>query len=150
MNLKLSFSFSVPLIFGLLLSWSLVAQDMELSIIGNPESVPDELRMSQIVSVLKGEKQQWDDGVSIKIALMKTSTSIGTTTCNKIYNMSANELNKYFLALVFQGKVKAPTFFNSISDLENYVAQTPGAIGVLQHTTGDLVKIVLIDGKKQI
>ena len=150
MNMKLTFNFSVPLIFGMVLSWSLVAQEMQLSIIGNSESVPDELRMSQIVSVLKGEKQQWDDGVSIKIALMKTSTAIGTTTCNKLYNMSANELNKYFLALVFQGKVKAPTFFNSISELENYVAQTPGAIGVLQYTTGGLVKIVLIDGKKQI
>ena len=81
---------------------------------------------------------------------MKTSTPIGTYTCNKLYNMTGNELNKYFLALVFQGKVKAPTFFNSANELEAFVAQTPGAIGVLQQVNDKLLKIILVDGKKQI
>ena len=81
---------------------------------------------------------------------MKTNTSIGSDTCKKLYNMTGNELNKYFLALVFQGKVKAPTFFNSVSELESYVAQTPGAIGVSQSATDKLLKIILVDGKKQI
>jgi hypothetical protein len=144
------FNFSVLTILSLFLSWSAIAQDTELTIIGNSESVPGELNMKQVKAVLRGETQQWDDGVSIKIALMKTSTPIGTTTCKKVYNMSGNDLNKYFLALVFQGKAKAPMFFNSISELENYVAQTPGAIGVSQNTTHTLLKIVLVDGKKQI
>ena len=34
--------------------------------------------------------------------------------------------------------------------METYVAQTPGAIGVLQTTTEAQIKIVLIDGNKQI
>ncbi|MCK5370377.1 MAG: hypothetical protein KAQ62_17570, partial [Cyclobacteriaceae bacterium] len=89
-------------------------------------------------------------GASIKIALMKTNTSIGKSTCEKIYDMTGNELNKYFLALVFQGKVKAPTFFNSISELENYVSQTPGAIGVSQKTTDSPNKIILVDGNDKI
>ena len=59
-------------------------------------------------------------------------------------------LNKYFLALVFQGKVKAPAFFNSVSELEAYVAQTPGAIGVVQNTSTDQIKVVVVDGKKEI
>lgn len=148
--MKSIFNFSLPFILGLFIAWSADAQEMELTIIGNAGSVPDELNMKQFQSVLRGELQRWDDGVSIKIALMKTSTTIGTTTCKKIYNMSPNELNKYFLALVFQGKAKAPTFFNSISDLEDYVAQTPGAIGVSQNTTDALIKVVLVDGKKRI
>ena len=137
-------------IFGLLGSRPVVAQDIELTIVGNAEHVPDELSMSQLNSVLRGEKLRWDDGASIKIALMKTSTPTGTSTCNKIFDMTGNELNKYFLALVFQGKVKAPTFFNSISELENYVSQTPGAIGVSQKTTNSLIKIVRVDGKEKI
>jgi len=139
-------------VFGLslLVSGALSAQDLELTVIGNPQSVPSEMNMNQLQSVLKGEKFRWDDGSPVRIALMKTNTPIGTTTCNKIYNMTGNELNKYFLALVFQGKVKAPTFFNSVSELESYVAQTPGAIGVLQNSTDDQIKIILVDGKKQI
>jgi hypothetical protein len=134
-----------------LVSFSIaIGQDLELNIIGNPESVPAELNMNLLRSVFRGEKQRWDDGVSIKIALMKTSTPIGVSTCKKVYNMTGNELNKYFLALVFQGKAKAPIFFNSIKELENYVAETPGAIGVSQNTIEGPIKIVTVDGKKQL
>jgi len=137
----------VIIIIGLFHFAPVIAQDIELTIIGNTESVPDELTMNQLKSILRGEKLRWDDGKGIKIALMKTNTPVGTGTCEKIYDMTGNELNKYFLALVFQGKVKAPTFFNSVNELESYVSQTPGAIGVSQDATADLIKIVSIDGK---
>ncbi len=134
----------------LLCSLSASAQEIELTIIGNHESVPAELNMTLLRSVLRGEKQRWDDGASIKIALMKTTNAIGTATCKKVYNMTGNELNKYFLALVFQGKAKAPTFFSSVSELENYVAETPGAIGVTQGSVEGTIKIITVDGKKQL
>ncbi len=127
-----------------------MAQEVELTVIGNPEAVPNELTMRDLKLILRGERQKWEGGVSIKIALMKTGTPIGASTCKKIYDMTGNELNKYFLALVFQGKAKAPVFFNSISEMETYVAQTPGAIGVLQNTTDTQIKTILIDGNKQI
>lgn len=146
----LIFKFMFIFIFGFLGSLAIVAQDIELTIVGNAENVPDELNMRQLKSVLRGEKLRWDSGASIKIALMKTNTPIGTHTCEKIYDMTGNELNKYFLALVFQGKVKAPNFFNSISELENYVSQTPGAIGVSQKAADSPNKIVLVDGKDTI
>jgi hypothetical protein len=126
------------------------AQDVPLFIVGNVESVPNEMDMKLLRSVLLGEKQRWDDGKSIKIALMKTNTPIGKSTCNKIYDMTGNELNKYFLALVFQGKVKAPTFFNSKEELNRYIAQTPGAIGVSQEPDDDQIKTVIVEGKNQI
>jgi hypothetical protein len=106
--------------------------------------------MDQLKSVLKGEKMRWNDGSQVVIALMKTSTPGGVTTSKKLFNMTGHELNKYFLALVFQGKVKAPTFFNSPGELKNYVAQTPGAIGVVQNSSEELLNIILVDGKKQI
>jgi hypothetical protein len=134
----------------LLFSLPSFAQEVELTVIGNTESVPNELTMRDLKSILRAERQKWEDGVSIKIALMKTGTPIGASTCKKIYGMTGNELNKYFLALVFQGKAKAPVFFNSISEMETYVSQTPGAIGVLQNTTDTQIKTVLIDGNKQI
>ena len=141
---------TILFLIGFFASTFVFAQEDELTIVGNRESVPDELNMRQLKSVLRGEMLKWSDGVSIKIALMKTSTPVGTSTCKKVYGMSGNELNKYFLALVFQGKAKAPTFFNSIAELESYVAQTPGAIGVSQNTVEGSLKIVLVDGKKQM
>jgi len=141
--------FGLSLLTGVLISSSVMAQN-NLTIIGSLESVPVELDMSQLQAVLKGEQMRWQDGTKVKIALMKTNTPIGTVTSEKIYDMSGNELNKYFLALVFQGKVKAPAFFNSESELEAYVSQTPGAIGVVQSTSNDQINVVVIDGKKQI
>lgn len=136
------------LLFGSCLP--VTAQDIQLNVIGNPGSVPEEMDMNQLRSILKGEKLRWDDGVAVKIALMKTNTDVGSSTSRKIYKMSANELNKYFLAQVFQGKVKAPAFFTSKSELESYVARTPGAIGVSQNVIDREINIVVVDGKKQL
>lgn len=136
--------------FLLLLSVSVAAQDIPLNVVGNPGSVPEQMDMNRLRSVLRGEQLRWDNGIAVKIALMKTNTSVGSHTCQRIYNMSANDLNKFFLAQVFQGKVKAPIFFTSESELESYVARTPGAIGVLQHTSEGEVHILLIDGKQQL
>ena len=147
---RIVFNFIFALFIGLLLPWSVYAQDEQLMIIGNATSVPSEMDMTQLRSVLKGEKLRWSDGSKVTIALMKTNTPIGTNTCKKLYKMSGNELNKHFLALVFQGKVKAPTFFNSANELEAFVAETPGAIGVLHTANDKILKIILVDGKKQL
>ena len=138
------------LFLGIICAKSVNAQITELTIIGNLESVPSVMDTDLLKSVFRGEKFRWVDGTKVKLALMKSNTPIGLATSEKLYNMTANELNKYFLALVFQGKVKAPTFFNSVKELEEYVGQTPGAIGVVESTTNELIKIVLIEGKKQI
>ena len=64
--------------------------------------------------------------------------------------MSGDELNRFWLALVFQGKNSAPTFFNSIAELEAFVAQTPGAIGIVQRAPSNESKLITIDGKKEL
>lgn len=125
-------------------------QDAGLLVIGNNESVPSELKKFQLNSVLKGEKQRWEDGTKVVIALMEPDTPVGRNTCTRVYNMSGNELQKYFLALVFQGKGRSPAFFDSVDELEDFVAKTPGAIGVLQQTSNGSIKTVLVDGKTRI
>ena len=82
---------------------------------------------------------------------MKANTAAGKNTSKKIYGMSSDELNKFWLALVFQGKAQAPSFFNSAADLENFVAQNPGAIGILdQVDPNDDIKTVMVEGKKSL
>jgi hypothetical protein len=125
------------------------AQDMSLVVIGNGKGVPSEMKLAQLQSTLRGEKLRWPDGSKVTIALLKSNTPIGTTTSRKVYNMSANELNKYWLALVFQGKADAPNFFASEAELEEFVSQTNGAIGVVSHPPAS-GKTILIDGKKTL
>lgn len=138
-------------VIGFLLLSALVskAQDGPLSVIVNQNGPPSSLKLSELKSIFRGERQRWHNGTKITIALMKTSTPAGKITSRKIYDMSGDELNKYWLALVFQGKAQAPNFFTSPSDLEAFVAQNPGAIGILEpaYVMPDL-KVLIIDGMK--
>ncbi|WP_157887118.1 hypothetical protein [Hymenobacter sp. PAMC 26628] len=134
-------------IISILCHLSASSQDLNLVIIANGKGVPTEMKLAQLKSTMRGEKLRWPDGTKVVIALLKSSTPIGVDTSKKIYNMSANELNKYWLALVFQGKADAPNFFNSESELEEFVSQNNGAIGVIVHPAANN-KIVLIDGKR--
>jgi len=119
-----------------------------LCVISNTKGAPSELKRTELMAVMKGEKQRWNDGTKISIALMKTSTTTGEITSKKVYGMTGDELNKFWLALVFQGKAKAPMFFNSALELETYVQITPGAIGVLEDSPQIKQKAVSVDGKK--
>lgn len=124
------------------------AQQPTLSAIGNISGVPADMKQSELKAVLMGETQRWKNGKRVLIALMKTNTPLGKTTSSKIFDMSGDELNKYWLALVFQGKSQAPVFFTSVSDLQNFVSQNPGAIGIIDKpiASGD-IRSVMIDGK---
>jgi hypothetical protein len=125
------------------------SQDMNLVVIANGKGVPSEMKMVQFKSTMRGEKLRWPDGSKVVIALMKSTTPVGVNTSKKIYNMSANELNKYWLALVFQGKADAPNFFNSEAELEEFISQTKGAIGVVNQPSSSN-KTIVIDGKTSL
>lgn len=96
-----------------------------------------------------GEKQRWRDGTKISIALLKTTNNpVGQRICKKFYDMSGDELSKFWLALLFQGKASAPNFFNSVNELKEFVAQNPGAIGIINQLPASTdIKTVKINGK---
>src|SRR3954466_56484 len=124
------------------------AQQSTLPTIANFSGVPADMKQSELKAVLMGETQRWKNGKRVVIALMKTNTPLGKTTSSKIYDMSGDELNKYWLSLVFQGKAQAPVFFTSVSDLQNFVAQNPGAIGIIDKPVASAeIRSVIIDGK---
>lgn len=125
------------------------AQEVSLVAVANPSGAPAGMKFSELRSVLMGERQRWKNGNRILIALMKTNTPVGKATSAKIYDMTGDQLNKFWLAQVFQGKAQAPNFFNSVSELEAFVAQNPGAIGILDKPMADAdIKPVIIDGQK--
>lgn len=139
------------LLFTAMLSVSVVvnAQETTLVAVGNSSGVPSDMKLSELKSILMGEKQRWKNGSRIIIALMKTNTMIGKNTSSRMYDMTGDQLNKYWLALVFQGKAQAPNFFSSTNDLENFVAQTQGAIGIVDKPIIDgELRGVLVNGQK--
>lgn len=142
-----SFFLFLFLIWG----WAAEAQSSSLTVIGNPKGAPSELSFTELRSILKGERQRWSNGTKILIALMKTNTDVGRFTSSKIYNMSPEDVKKFWLMLVFQGKADAPTFFNTIAELQAFVSENPGAIGIVDAPSGSYdTQVVLIDGKRTL
>ena len=125
------------------------SQDMPLTVISNQKGAPATLNLTELKSIFKGERQRWRNGTKVVIALMKPNTATGKVISNKLYNMSSDDVNKYWLALVFQGKADSPVSFDSETALESFVASNPGAIGIVQlnDATSD-VQVTLVDGKK--
>lgn len=133
----------------LFMSMTTKSQQTTLVAIGNVSDVPGNLSLSELKSILMGENQRWKNGDRILIALMKTNTPLGKTISSKIYDMTGDELNKFWLALVFQGKAQAPKFFSSTEELKNFVAQNRGAIGILDKPFTDTeIKFIMIDGQQ--
>ena len=131
------------------LSSATSADEPNIMVIANEKGAPTTLTMKELKSIFQGEKQRWNDGTKISIAFMKSSTPVGSATSNKVLKMSGDQLNKFWLALVFQGKAKAPFFYGSASEVESYVSQNAGAIGAVE--AGNQVKgakVISIDGKK--
>jgi hypothetical protein len=125
------------------------AQETTLVAVGNQSGAPAVMKFSELKAVFMGERQRWKNGNRIVIALMRTNTPAGKATSAKIYDMTGDELNRFWLALVFQGKAAAPNFFNSESELQTFIAQNPGAIGIIDKPLADAeVKPIIIDGKK--
>ena len=128
-----------------------ISQVSSLTVISNPKGSPTSLKFSELRSIFMGEQQRWRSGTKVTIALMKTNTAAGKSTSIRVYGMSGDQLNKHWLALVFQGKAAAPNFFNSATELESFVAQNPGAIGILdQEPATNEVKTIMIEGKKSL
>ena len=131
------------------LSSATSAEEPNIMVIANEKGALTTLTMKELKSIFQGEKQRWPDGTKISIAFMKSTTPVGSATAKKVMNISGDQLNKLWLALVFQGKAKAPFFYGSASEVESYVSQNAGAIGVVEagyQVKG--VKVISIDGKK--
>ena len=124
-------------------------QDTTLTVISHTKGAPTNMKMSELKSVLKGERQRWSDNTKVTIVMMKTTTAIGQNICEKIYGMSGDKVRRFWLGLQFAGKVDPPIFCNSLDELESAIADNPGAIGIVdKFTDAPNIKVTMINGKK--
>ena len=132
-------------------SFAAKAQDATLVVISNNKGAPSTLKIDALKSVFKGEKQRWNDGTKVTIALMKTNTPVGSVTSRKIFNMSGDELRKFYFGLEFAGKGQYPNMFDTVEELQSFVARTPGAIGIISDSgVNPGIKEIMIEGKRTL
>lgn len=125
-----------------------VDQDTKLAVVINPKGPPVNISANDLRKIFKGEVQRWKDGTKVVVVMMKTNTTTGNETASRLFNMSGNDLNKYWLSLVFAGKARAPYFISSESELLLFVSQNPGAIGIIDAKDVHGSKVATVDGNE--
>lgn len=102
------------------------------------------LESKQFERIIFAEESSWPDGKKVHIGLMKTSQELGSKVADQVFEMSTREFDKYWLALVFEGRGQAPEFFTSEADLVRYVSRQEGAVGIVSKTV-DLSGVQVIE-----
>jgi hypothetical protein len=118
----------------------------KLMVIVNTSVGVSDITMKNLKASFRGEKVRWENKKKIRLALMKTNTDAGKLTANEVLGMSGSELDRYYLTLVFQGKISAPKFFSSSAALDDYVNSTEGAIGIVSKSSNAKAKVINVNG----
>jgi len=121
--------FSLPIV-ALLSMIELSAQSGDYFVVANTSVPVDNMTKKELKSSLNGKKTRWSDKSKIVLGLMKADTELGKRMAEDILGLSATQMNKHYLTMVFQGKISAPKFFTSESELVQFISSTKGAIGI--------------------
>ncbi len=127
------------------------SQAQSLIVIANAQGAATSMSSTELRAIFKGQKQRWENGNRVVVAIVKGNTAIGGQILTKVFGVSFDDFQKIWLTLVFQGKAPAPKYFDTENDLKNFIKSTPGAIGIMNSTAVDEgTTQIAIDGKKVI
>jgi ABC-type phosphate transport system substrate-binding protein len=102
----------------------------DYKIIGNSTGVVS-LTEAEVKSYFKGKYTLWKTGKSVKVVLHSSQSKHSSILAKLIFNTSQQGVQKYWMSLVFQGRANPPVFLDSDVLIAEYVAKTPGSIGII-------------------
>ena len=102
----------------------------ELIIITN--SAPQQtMSLQSVKNLFLGKRTLWPNGNTVVIVIPGRKSPFTEVVARSIYNTSPNGMKKFWLSLVFQGRVKPPILLKSAKAIIEFVAVHEGAIGVV-------------------
>lgn len=120
-------------VIGILLAHMGFAQKgdlSELEFVANVDGVK-EMTQNEVVNVFRNGRSLWDKGQKVIIVLPSNNSPMAETVATNLYRGSVSSMQKFWLALVFQGRSNPPVFLQTPEEIINYIKNNPGSIGVL-------------------
>lgn len=119
-----------------------------LAIVVNRSNPIDNLSFGELRKVFLGERNHWQNGHRIAIAMLDYGLPERRAVLRLIYRTDENGYQDLLLRGMFRGDVfVAPKTLSSATNVRKFVFNAPGAIGYLRTRDVDgTVKVVRIDG----
>lgn len=116
----------------------------DITVIANTSVGDAALSKDAIKEIYTGKQVKWADGSKIQLSAQKKNDTHETFT-REYVGKNPSQFRMFWKKMVFTGKGKAPTAFESDADIIKYVAETEGAIGYVSSGAAvDGVKTITI------
>jgi len=89
----------------------------------------------KLQGIFLGDKSLWNNGNNVVVVLPSSNSSSFESLAKWALGSSGFEYQKHWLSLVFQGRINAPVFLKDEAEVIEYVANHPGAIGIIYSST---------------
>lgn len=106
------------------------AQPTDLVVLANNTGLA-ELDSAGLRSVFRGERSQWPSERRVTVVLPSSRADFAGTIARMLFQSSPGGMQRFWLALVFQGRAAPPIFVDSVEEMVSYVRRTPGAIALV-------------------
>ena len=138
---------TISLLF-ILLSWSWegLAQQTnlgQLEFAANVKGV-ESLTSKEVVQIFRNGRSLWASGEKVIIVLPSNKSDMAESVAKNLYGGSVTAMQKFWLALVFQGRANPPVFLQTEEEIVSYIAKNPGAIGVLPKGNAIIPESILL------
>ncbi len=114
-----------------------------VKIIVNPEVEVSSLSQAELARIYLGKKTFWKSGSRISPSLLHEKSQLTKLFLEESVRKTVRQYRAYWKRRLFSGQGTAPKTFASSKQVANYVADNPGAIGVVDASfTDNRVKVV--------
>jgi hypothetical protein len=94
------------------------------------------LSSKEVIQIFRNGRSLWPSGEKVVIVLPGNKSVYAEAVAKNLYGGSVSSMQKFWLALVFQGRANPPVFLQTAEEIVFYIANNPGAIGVLPKEEG--------------
>ena len=116
-------------------------------VIVNVENDIRETTLADLTRVYLGKKTLWESGARIHPAMLDEDQAVVRGFIEKDIQRTVDQYRAYWKHMLFSGGGTAPRTFRTAAKVVDFVAQEPGAIGIVAAApTDDRVKVIEVKG----
>ena len=123
--------------------WAQASQLGGLKLIGNSIGV-SELTVKKVQDIFRGKQAMWPSDEQVVVVIPSNKCDFAELFSKQVFNSSHSAVQKYWLALVFQGRANAPVFLQNSKEMLEYIRKNPGAIALVNLSESEIPPSLLI------